>query len=217
MNFNDVIGIDVSKKVIDVCIHSNQLSKQFSNTKGGLIKFIKWAIKHTVSIDTTLFVLEHTGMYSHLISQILSNEKLSFYLASGLDIKRSMGITRGKNDIIDAKRIALYGYRLKDEIKTTTLHINDINTLKALKSLREQLVKQRTALKTTLNEQLTIFKKKDFKVIFSIQEKMINYLSKQIDKVELEIILIIEQNKELKKNFELITSVKCIGKQMAIM
>lgn len=135
MKINDVIGIDVSKKVIDVCIHSNQLTNQFPNTKTGLTKFIKWAIQNTKTIENSLFVLEHTGMYSHLICQILSDDKLSFYIASGLDIKRSTGITRGKNDMIDAKRIALYGYRLKAEIKPTKINKQSINTLKSLKHL----------------------------------------------------------------------------------
>lgn len=107
MNFNDVIGIDVSKKVIDICIHSNQLVKQFSNSNKGLSSFMKWAEKYTVNIDKVLFVFEHTGMYSYLISKIMAKSNLYFYMASGLDIKRSMGITRGKNDTIDAKRIAL--------------------------------------------------------------------------------------------------------------
>ena len=54
MNFIDIIGIDVSKKVIDVCIHSNQFTKQFHNTKTGLKKFINWTIINTTSIEVII-------------------------------------------------------------------------------------------------------------------------------------------------------------------
>ncbi len=122
----------------------------------------------------------------------------------------------GKNDLIDAKRIALYGYRLKDEIKPTNIQSSEISSLKSLMTLRKQLMKQRSAYKTTMKEQMSIFKKKDFKIIFSIQEKMIKYLSKQLEIVDLKMEQIIQDNIELNNNFKLAKSVKCVGNQMAI-
>ena len=58
-------------------------------------------------------------MYSYLITTFLEDNECYYFIAPALDIKRSMGIVRGKDDKVDAKRIALYGYRLKDEIKPT--------------------------------------------------------------------------------------------------
>ena len=158
MNFKNVIGIDVSKNVIDVCIHSSQLVNQFPNSKKGLSKFLKWVNTNVNQLDEILFVFEHTGMYSHLITVILSENKHNYYIASGLDIKRSMGITRGKDDAIDAKRIALYGYRLKDEIKPTKSIRKELTQLKSLMNLKAKLIKQRAAYKGTLKEQKAIYK-----------------------------------------------------------
>ena len=136
-------------------------------------------------------------------------------MASGLDIKRSMGITRGKKDTIDAKRIALYGYRLKDEIKPSSYVTPAINQLKSLMSLRKKLVKQRAGYKAVLKEQKLVFAAKEFKAIFIIQERLIHYLSKQIDQLENEIESIINKDKELHQNLNLILGIKGIGKQMA--
>ena len=141
MNFIDVIGIDVSKNVIDVCLHSSGLFRQFSNSKKGLVEFLKWVKIYTTNLKEVLFVFEDTGMYSYLITEEFSSNNLNYYIASGLDIKRSMGITRGKDDIIDAKRIALYGYRLKEEIQPTKTISKNILQLKSLLSLRSKLVK----------------------------------------------------------------------------
>ena len=110
MKTNEIIGIDVSKLLIDVCIYSTQIVNQFKNNKTGFKLMLKWILKNSsFSQEDTLFVFEHTGMYSHLLSVFLTEEKASFFIASGLEIKRSIGIARGKDDQIDAKRIAQYG------------------------------------------------------------------------------------------------------------
>jgi len=214
MKFIDVIGIDVSKNVIDICLHTSQLLKQFSNSKKGLLQFLQWTKTHTTNLNEVLFVFEDTGMYSFLIAEILASDSLNYYVASGLDIKRSMGITRGKEDAIDAKRIALYGYRLKEEIQPTKPSSKNINQLKSLQSLRLKLVKQRAAYKITLGEQKLIYKNKDFKMIFEVQEKMIHYLTKQIKIIQSQIQQIIDSDIDLFNSFKLISSIKGIGAQM---
>lgn len=215
MNFKNVIGIDVSKNTIDVCIHLSQSSNQFKNTNKGLSDFLDWSKKHVESITDVLFVFEHTGMYSHLITTFFDDKNCNYFIAPALDIKRSMGIVRGKDDKVDAKRIALYGYRLKDEIKPTPKNNKSITKLKSLMSLKAKLIKQRAAYKGTLGEQKNIYKTKEFKAIFDVQEKMINYLTKQIKCIENEIIQIIENECELQKSLNLILSIKGIGIQMA--
>ena len=217
MKTKEIIGIDVSKSSIDVCINSKQLIFQFKNSKKGFKLMQNWILKNTsFSMQETLFVFEHTGMYSHLLSIFLTTEKLSFFIASGLDIKRSIGIARGKDDQIDAKRIALYGYRLKEELKPSKLPKNNILRLKSLLSLRTKLIKQRAGFKATLKEQKAIYKTKEYKIIFEVQQKMIVDLSKQIDKINKAMQAIINDSTELKETYKLVTSVKGIGIQTAL-
>ncbi len=217
MKTKEIIGIDVSKTVIDVCIDSEQIIAQFNNTKKGFQLMENWIVYNTsFSRQETLFVFEHTGMYSHLLSLFLTEKEYSFFIASGLEIKRSIGIARGKDDQIDAKRIALYGYRLKEELKPSKLPDNDILRIKSLLSLRTKLNKQRAGFKGTLKEQKTIYSSKDYKIIFEVQQKMIKDLTKQIDKINTTMQSIIDKNTELKQTYKLVTSVKGIGMQTAL-
>lgn len=217
MKTKEIIGIDVSKTVIDVCIHSKQIVSQFKNTNKGVKLLEDWIFKNiSFSKKEILFVFEHTGMYSHLLSIFLTEKEYSFFIASGLEIKKSIGIARGKDDQIDAKRIALYGYRLKEELKPSKLPSNDILRLKSLLSLRTKLNKQRAGFKATLKEQQTVYKSKDYKIIFEIQQKMITDLTKQIDKINSTMEMIINNNNHLKQNYKLVTSVKGIGMQTAL-
>ena len=117
-------------------------------------KVREWVKKNNpVSKEETLFILEHTGIYSEQIALFFDENNISFALIPGLEIKKSLGISRGKDDKVDATKIALYGYRLRDEIKPYKLPSESINQLKRLLTLRERLVKQRAGHKSTLKEQ----------------------------------------------------------------
>lgn len=215
MNFKEVIGIDVSKNTIDVCIHLSQKRWEFANTNKGIKEFLIWVDKSLKDTSKVLFVYEHTGMYSHTLTVVLQEMGCHYYVAPALDIKRSMGIVRGKNDIVDAKRIALYGYRLREEITPASVCFKSITTLKSLMTLRSKLVKQRAAHKSTLKEQKRIYKQKDFKFIFETQQRVIQYLTKQIKSLENQMQELINSQSALKTNMKLMLSIKGVGRQMA--
>jgi hypothetical protein len=87
-----------------------------------------------------LFLFERTGLYREQLTMFLSNKSLCFKGFSGLKIKRSLGIVSGKNDCVDAKQIALYAYRLKDEIEANQPINSQIKKLKPMAFLRAKLV-----------------------------------------------------------------------------
>ena len=117
---------------------------------------------------------------------------------------------------MDATKIALYGYRLKDEIIPDKMPSNMIMALKSLLSLRERLVKQRAGYKASLREQKRVLIKKDNRVLLGTQEKMIVYFSKQINNVEKEMASIIKEDDGLNEIYDLIVTVKGVGPQTAL-
>ncbi len=217
MKIKQTIGIDISKLTFDVRIHSNQCYQVFDNTSKGFKELIKWTDKNNpTSKENTLFILEYTGIYSEGISLFFSKKNILFSLVPGLEIKKSLGISRGKNDKVDATKIALYGYRRREEIKPCIIPSDDINQIKRLLTLRERLVKQRAGHKSTLKEQKRTYLKKENKLLFGIQEKTIKFLTKHINNIELEMKQIIQENQELNQQYKLIVSVKGIGNQTAL-
>ena len=160
-----------------------------------------------------LNILDFTLM---VFSVYLASKNIPFLLVAGLEIKQSLGIVRGKNDKADAKNIAKYGHRMRDEITPTKLSSDDELSLKRLLSLRERLVKQRSGYKASLKEQKRVLVQKDNKTLFSTQEKMICYLTKQIDEVEKEMNEIMNKNESMLKNYELLRSINGVGPQTAL-
>lgn len=216
MEFNEIIGIDVSRTKNDVLVHSTQQSGVFKNSEKEIREMAKWAIDNSgFGKEKTLFVFEHTGIYSHNLCVVLNELKANFIPVPGLGIKRSLGISRGKGDELDAEKIALYGYRRREELKPYEMPGKNVIGLKKLLSLREKLVKHRTSYKNSLGEQGGVLVKKEHKTLFDTQKKMIHYLDKQIENVERDMDGIINNDPELRKLQKLVVSIKGVGKQTA--
>ena len=217
MKIKDTVGVDMSKLTFDATIHSSQVENQFDNDKKGYKKLIDWAYRNSdLPKENIIFVFEHTGLYSHSLSVYLTSKNIPFLLVPGLEIKQSIGMTRGKSDKADAKKIAKYGYRMRDEITPTVLLCEEEQSLKRLLSLRQRLVKQRSGFKSSLKEQKRVFTKKYNETLFSTQEKMIKYLTKQIKQVEDEMMDILKSNESMLNNYKLVTSINGIGPQTAL-
>lgn len=215
--FKEFIGIDISKLTFDVQIYSSKKSNEFKNNVDGFNGFMKWVLKNSnYAKEETLFVLEHTGIYSLPISIYFTENQNAFSLVPGLDIKRSLGIQRGKNDKIDAKRIAEYAFQKRDKIKPSQLPFKNILKIRRLISLRDRLVKHRAGFLKDINENQRFLDPSENAVIFEVIEHTIHEITIQIEKIEAELDAIIKSDELIGTQFKLITSIKSVGRQTAI-
>jgi len=212
MQINETIGIDVDKLNLVVRVHTTQLENVFGNNLNGFKQFDKW-IKQEVKLpkENILIAFEHTGLYSLQLSVFLKEQQYLYAVLSGLELKKSLGIKRGKTDKIDAKNIALYAYRCKEEIKPYQLAEESLLKLKRLITLRDRLVKQRRGYKTSLKEIKKILTRAEDNVLFETYETMIKCLNKQINKVDEAMMQIINSDEELSRIYSLITSIRGVG------
>ena len=212
MKFKEALGIDVSKKTIDVQLHLAGIHYKFDNKVKGYKTLLAWVKKQTgLSLDQLLICFEHTGLYSLPLAVFLSEQKIIFCMESALQIKRSLGLTRGKNDRIDAQRIAEYAYLRREQLKPFVLPSINVLKLQKLFSLRERMVKQRAGFMGSIKEYKAMLKQKEHKLMFSVHKKTIHFLSKQIDILEKEMIDLIQADELMKELYNLMVSVKGVG------
>lgn len=212
MEIKEVIGIDASKSTLDCCVHTCGAQEVFGNTPEAVSRMVDWSLKTSgMSKESLLFVFEHTGLYTHQLIQYLGANGYVFHVVPGLEIKRSLGIARGKDDRADAKRIALYGYRVREEVEPYRVRGKDLQSLKRLMSMRRKLVSQRAGHKSTLGEQQRVLDKEDDKVLFKVQQELIEVLDVQISHIEEEIERIIDQGPRLRNLYRLLTGIRGIG------
>lgn len=207
----EVLGIDISKLTIDVYLHVNQSHELFNNNPAGFRKLISWLKKEKIILKDLLICFEHTGMYSFELANFLTIKNIDYVMESAIQIKRSMGIVRGKNDKIDAQRIADYAYRRRDKLEFSVLPSKLISKIQKLLSLRETMVKHRSSYKVTIQENSRILVKSEYKCFFEAQNKLVKSLTTQICKVEEQIKLIITSDLKLENIYNLITSISGVG------
>ena len=210
-----IIGADLAKKSIDLSCHLLKSHIQIENTQQGYKQLIEWLNKQKINLSTVMIVMEHTGLYSFGLEAFLHQQQIVFVKVNALAIKRSLGLVRGKTDQIDAARIAAYGYEKREQLIPDRLLDDSLKRLQMLYSTRERLVKHRAALICAIKEYRHIgIQEKD--LILQSQLKIVKELDKQIEQLEKESGLIIENQDALKKNFTLLTSIKGVGKVLAL-
>lgn len=213
MQYKAFIGVDVSKRTIDAYIYGLSLHRQFKNDREGYRSFLNWILKNqNIPIHTeTIVCFEHTGLYSLTLAAYLDEVKVPFSMIPALQIKRSLGITRGKNDKIDSRRIAEYAYLHRESITITILPSNSILQLQPLLTLRTRLVRDRGGYEATQKEQLRFLEEQGVPVLFDAYSEIINTLKTEIKRLDLAIKEIINADEELKQTLDLVTGIKGIG------
>jgi transposase len=207
------IGIDVSKATLDIFIYGFKNSFIVENSPQGFVKLLETCIYVTnCKKEELFFCFENTGKYSRMLSIFFDTNTLKFAMEPALRIKKSLGMTRGKNDKVDAQRIALYAYEKRDRLVPTILPGPKIDQIKSLLSLREKLIKHRTAYKNGLTDLYDCYIEGENNLIKEVQQELIANLNIEIEKIEKQIHGIIKADENISKNFKLILSVKGIGK-----
>ncbi len=209
-NYVDVVGIDVSKLTLDAHIHKTEVHKVFSNTLKGYRALLKWSSKYLEG-SLYFFCFENTGHYSSNLSLFLSEKGVDYVEENPLSIKRSVGIVRGKTDRLDSAMISRYAWLHKEELILSSPKESHIQELGRLLSFREQLVRDRTGKMSSLKEMQTLLNSPSTDICCKTIEKTIHYLSKQIILLEERIKEVMDYDELLKRNFELLNTLKGVG------
>jgi transposase len=216
------IGIDFSKSKFDVSVleeieQKNVAQATFENSEAGYRDFLKWTSKQSkIKREDWRFCGEHTGLYSRGLSDYLAKKQLFIWLENPLQIKRSSGIKRAKNDPFDSLVIAQYASRFIDRAKAYRLPEKEIDALRLLASYRGRLVKNRVALEVAAGEMRRVIKH-DATARFVYESSMrdMERIKKQVEGIEGKMHETI-MNSSLKENYLLINSIKGVGMQTAI-
>ena len=127
--------------------------QQVTNDKRGITHFLKELRQLTkASLKQCLFCVEFTGIYNNPLLNVLHRQGAPIWVERAAHIQESMGLTRGKTDQVDAKRIALFAYKNRDESRLWTPPRAIIAQLDRLTAQRARLVKVIKMLQTPLTD-----------------------------------------------------------------
>jgi len=213
------IGIDISKLKLDVVVIEKEtpnVSDHFivENNLKGIKRIVSVLKKKKIDLESVLFCFENTGVYTFPLSCFCSETKLDYWIVPAVEIKRSKGISRGKNDKTDAKDIAFYSIRNIDKLKLSILPETEIQQLKLLFAEREKLMKSLLMFEST-KENKNYTPKAVYKSVQDVNLKTIQFLKRALKNIEKQMKEIIINQKELKQQFELMKTIPGVGERTA--
>lgn len=213
------IGIDVSKDSFDAASFTSTSEPclslgAFTNDHDGIAQFQKRLKAEGIKTNNAIFCVEATGAYSDLLCYQLHKLTYQVCLEAPLKVKRAFAIKAHKTDPIDARKIAEYAFRYCDRMIRWNPKPSLINHLDTWLILREQLVKQQTAM---LNFNQAIHKKVDSAPqALQMCQQIIEYLKERLTEIENHITTLIQQDAQLAHQVEVLDAISGIGKLTAV-
>ncbi|HRO40920.1 MAG: IS110 family transposase [Flavobacteriales bacterium] len=139
------MGIDVSKAKLDFALldgrgHVVDQAEVPNTGKGINLLLGRWGREAGMDRSACLACFEPTGHYSNTLLAILVEGGVPAWAAHPMDIRQSMGMVRGKNDRIDAVRIADFAMRHRDKQRKASSTTVAMLELKQLLAFRDRLV-----------------------------------------------------------------------------
>jgi len=220
--FKNFVGIDVSKSKFDMALikghdKDHVIQGVFDNTQKGIKSMSKFLEKeHHVQLSETIFCMEFTGVYCRPLTSFFVEQDCHVWIEMPVNIIRSLGLQRGKNDRVDAYRIALYAYKNRDDIKLWTPQRDIILQLRDLLALRERLISSQKALTNPIEELVAMGAKSAASRVRKGCQKTLSSIEKEIKQIEKDLDDIIKEDPNLKELFQLATSVPGVGKLTAL-
>jgi len=210
------VGIDVSKKKLDVAITLDGkvylASKQVNNNIKGFEVLEKWAYKHAKkhNISEVHFCIESTGIYSEEVSDFFLKKNCYVSVVNPALIKayHSSLNLRTKTDKVDAKAIASYSAVVKP--KATPKTPKELREYRILVRHLDYLIRRRAEEKGHIESARS-------NMVKDLTNQTISFYDQQIEEVRDNIEKHLQNNPKLKYNLELLESIPGIGERTAQM
>lgn len=213
MQNETIIGIDVSSATLDICVSNDQGQRSFviKNDVKSISKFFK------PYQERLIICMENTGRYNWSLYEAFKETEHRIFVVPPLHLKKSMGLVRGKNDKIDAVRIAAFIRKSHAELPQWTPSSETVQKLKILLTERNC----RTKTKVQLLKQHYDYAKMSHlgidKYLIKMNEQQLVLINKQIKCIETRIEAIIRADEPMYEQVKLIRSIPGVGKVLSWM
>jgi transposase len=214
MQNQTIVGIDISSATLDICVNSSkgQSSLVIKNQAAAIRKFL-----NSYKDECLIIGMENTGRYNWALYEVLADMYHRVFVVSPLHLKKSIGLVRGKNDKIDAIRIAAFIEKNHADLPQWQPTPPVVQKLKVMLTERNYRIKAKRQL---LKQQNDYGKMKTLGLDKSLQkmnEQHLALLDKQLIQIESAIELLIKTDERLNRQAELIRSVPGVGKVLCWM
>lgn len=194
------LGIDVSKRCLDVHAHPKGQRWQLSNDRAGLAQLIKALAGRQIGG----IVFEATGKYHRPLHRALYDAGLPCAMINPRHARhyaKALGI-EAKTDALDAHMLALFAMQVQPQSKPPTAE--NLNQLKELVAARRAAAQSRTAAQNRLGET-------SLPLLRQLARARIKQLEQQTCRIESAIHTLITSDPALDARYQIILSIPGMG------
>jgi transposase len=167
-------------------------------------------------VSELLICAEYTGQYTYPLCCACEELQVALWLENPAQIKHSSGVQRGKNDRLDARKIAAYALRFQANVRLFSLPEKHMVTLKQLVSERDLYMSDKSKYRGQLTDQKRFMDKADYAEKSGRMGRLLKELDAAIAEIETKIRALINGDATLKRQHELLLSVDGIGERTAV-
>jgi transposase len=109
-----------------------------------------------------LLCAEYTGQYTYPLCCVCEELGIDLWLENPTQIKLRSGMQRGKNDKIDARKIAHYAFRFQDKLRLFSLPEKNMASLRQLISERDMYVVDKGKYQGQVTDQKRFMSEADY-------------------------------------------------------
>jgi transposase len=214
------IGIDVSKEKLDLCLTcADKVLKEWivENSSTAITRSFKELSKeHGLAWNEVLLCAEYTGQYTYPLCCVCEEVRVDLWLENPAQIKLRSGIQRGKNDKLDARKIAAYACRFEDQAHLFSMPEKVIASLKQLIAERDMYIVDKGKYQGQLTDQKRFMNAEDYENKSKRLYPILMDIAEAIKLIDKQIHDLIDADPILSHQHELLCSVDGIGEQTAV-
>ncbi|MEP0375282.1 MAG: IS110 family transposase [Balneola sp.] len=214
MNYSYYLGIDISKNHLDLSLIDSSNFRQDYHCLNTAEAVSETLLQISSTHNKLLLCAEFTGMYGFNLIQAALSLKLSLWMENPAQIKYSSGIQRGKNDPVDAWRIACYSLRFCDRAQLMRVQHETIEQLAYLDSERTLLVADRGKYKAQLSDQQGYMPAHIWQEKAHRLQQLIQSFEQHITAIEQRMLSLIDDDEMLARQMELLQSIPGVGPRL---
>jgi len=200
------VGIDVCKEALDVVIHPCGEHRRFSNELSGFRKMWRWLAIH----DLVQIIVEASGTLHRAVCRYVHQQGVAVTIANPYRTRQfaqSLGLL-AKTDKVDARMLAMFGAYLKPT--PSRIASAQQERLQNLLTLRGQISTQIASVKTMDKAHTEPMAK-------ALMHAQCELLQAQRERVDAELLAIIEAEPALQQKYAIVRSIKGIGHVNAVL
>lgn len=209
------LGIDIGKETFHAALTvdgQNFYDQEVCNEPKAIKQYFQeLKSKFSFAPDQLIVCMEHTGIYCYPVLDHLLKRKISVCVEPALRIKQSQGMQRGKNDKIDAKRIARYAFKNVGELTFWRPKRLVLQELRALLVLRERLLQAKNKFEVPIKESSEFIEESIRKISVKNCKATIAAIRKDLKNVDAAIAKLVKSDEQLEQQVKFATSVTGIG------